>query len=365
MAAPRSVAVELRSLHKRYGGVVAVHSLDLRVEPGELLCLLGPSGCGKTTTLRAIAGLLQPDAGDILVDGRVVNQVPAHRRGFGLVAQNYALFPHMTVIENVTFGLRMRGVPREETTRRARDALAMVQLARMEERYPRQLSGGQQQRVALARCLVVEPDVLLLDEPLGALDKKLREAMQVELKALQRQVGITTVFVTHDQEEALTLSDRIAVMHEGELQQIGTPQEIYERPRNRFVADFIGICNFLDCVINGHEQSSVLLRMDDGVLLIAAVASGASAPAPGTRVTLAVRPEKLIVESSDARRTHALPAQVEALVYVGTAVHIHLRTGTGTRLVAYRQNTTAPPPHLHPGARVQVSWDAAAARIIE
>lgn len=362
MAQRRSVAVELRSLHKRYGSVVAVRSLDLRVEPGQLLCLLGPSGCGKTTTLRAIAGLLQPDAGDILVDDRVVNQVPAHRRGFGLVAQNYALFPHMTVMENVTFGLRMRGVAREETARRAREALAMVQLARMEDRYPRQLSGGQQQRVALARCLVVEPDLLLLDEPLGALDKKLREAMQVELKSLQRQVGITTIFVTHDQEEALTLSDQIAVMHEGELQHVGTPQEIYETPRNRFVADFIGICNFLDCTVAGREQSAVLLRMDDGAVM---VASGASMPAQGTRVTLAVRPEKLIVASSEDRRTRALPAQIEALVYVGTAVHIHLRTGTGTRLVAYRQNTTQLGSHLHPGARVHVSWDVAAGRLVE
>jgi spermidine/putrescine ABC transporter ATP-binding subunit len=362
MGTRRSVAVELRALHKRYGGVVAVHALDLRVEPGQLLCLLGPSGCGKTTTLRAIAGLLQPDSGEILVDDRVVNQIPAHRRGFGLVAQNYALFPHMTVIENVAFGMRMRRMPREETLHRAREALAIVQLARMEDRYPRQLSGGQQQRVALARCIVVEPGVLLLDEPLGALDKKLREAMQVELRSLQRQVGITTIFVTHDQEEALTLSDRIAVMHEGILQQVGTPQEIYETPRNRFVADFIGVCNFLDCVVAGHEQTGVRLRMDDGTVM---VACGASMPVQGTRATLAVRPEKLIVEASDPAREHALPAQIEAMVYVGTAVHMHLRTGTGARLVAYRQNTTALPPYFHPGARVQVSWDATAARIVE
>jgi ABC-type Fe3+/spermidine/putrescine transport system ATPase subunit len=256
----------------------------------------------------------------------------------------------------------MRRMPREETLQRAREALAIVQLARMEDRYPRQLSGGQQQRVALARCIVVEPGVLLLDEPLGALDKKLREAMQVELRSLQRQVGITTIFVTHDQEEALTLSDRIAVMHEGVLQQVGTPQEIYETPRNRFVADFIGVCNFLDCVVAGYAQSRVLLRMHDGAVM---VACGASMPVQGTRATLAVRPEKLIVEDSNVTREHALSAQIEAMVYVGTAVHMHLRTGTGARLVAYRQNTTALPPYLHPGARVQVSWDPTAARLLE
>ena len=212
--------------------------------PGEFVSLLGPSGCGKTTTLRAIAGLVRPDCRQVIVGGRVMNDVPVHRRGLGLVAQNYALFPHMTVFENVTFGLRMRGVPAAEIARRAQEALATVQLAGLESRYPRQLSGGQQQRVALARCLVVEPDVLLLDEPLGALDKKLRETMQVELKSLQRQVGITTIFVTHDQEEALTMSDRIAVMHQGRLQQVGTPQEIYEAPQNRFVAEFVGGLQF-------------------------------------------------------------------------------------------------------------------------
>jgi putative spermidine/putrescine transport system ATP-binding protein len=358
----QSVAVELRGLQKRYGAVVAVHSLNLHVAPGQLLCLLGPSGCGKTTTLRAIAGLLQPDSGEILVDGRVINDVPVHRRGFGLVAQNYALFPHMSVIDNVSFGLRMRGLAREDTIRRAREALAMVQLARMEDRYPAQLSGGQQQRVALARCLVIEPDVLLLDEPLGALDKKLREAMQVELKSLQRQVGITSIFVTHDQEEALTLSDRIAVMHDGVLQQVGTPQQIYEAPHNRFVADFIGICNFLDCIVTGREESSLHLRMDDGTLT---VASSSASPAQGARVTLALRPEKLMVESMDHPGAPALPAQIEALVYVGTAVHIHLRTATGARLIAYRQNTTALPPHLHAGARVQVSWEPGVARVLK
>ncbi|PYN68961.1 MAG: polyamine ABC transporter ATP-binding protein, partial [Candidatus Rokuibacteriota bacterium] len=198
--------VELRGIAKRYGAVQAVAALDLRVEPGQFVSLLGPSGCGKTTTLRIIAGLVRPDAGQVIIGGRVMNDVPVHHRGLGLVAQNYALFPHMTVMENVTFGLRMRRAAPADIARRAGEALEMVRLTGLGDRYPRQLSGGQQQRVALARCLLVEPAVLLLDEPLGALDKKLREAMQVELKSLQRQVGITAIFVTHDQEEALTLS---------------------------------------------------------------------------------------------------------------------------------------------------------------
>jgi putative spermidine/putrescine transport system ATP-binding protein len=365
MDARRGVDVELRGLHKRFGAVVAVDSLNLRVEPGELVSLLGPSGCGKTTTLRAIAGLVRPDAGQVLVGRRLMNNVPVHRRGLGLVAQNYALFPHMTVLENVTFGLRMRGIPPSDVARRAREALATVQLAGLEDRYPRQLSGGQQQRVALARCLVVEPDVLLLDEPLGALDKKLREAMQVELKSLQQQVGITTILVTHDQEEALTMSDRIAVMDQGQLQQVGTPQEIYELPQNRFVADFIGVCNFLEARIAGRDGSTVLLRLDDGALLPAAVMAGKAVPAEGKQVVIAVRPEKLAIFVGNREPREGLRARLESLVYVGTAVHFHLRAATGTRLVAYRQNTSALPPDLHPGADVELSWDSDAAHLLE
>jgi spermidine/putrescine ABC transporter ATP-binding subunit len=359
--AARTADVELRGIHKRYGAVVAVESLDLKIAPGEFVALLGPSGCGKTTTLRAIAGLVRPDRGQVIVGGRVMNDVPVHRRGLGLVAQNYALFPHMTVLENVTFGLRMRHAPGAEVARRAREALATVQLAGLEDRYPRQLSGGQQQRVALARCLVVEPDVLLLDEPLGALDKKLREAMQVELKSLQRQVGITTIFVTHDQEEALTMSDRIAVMHQGRLQQVGTPQAIYESPQNRFVAEFIGVCNFLEGRVAGREGAALLLRLDDGALIPAAAEA---VPAEGTRVVAAVRPEKLVLEAAGPVTARGLPARLENLVYVGTAVHFHLRTAAGAPLVAYRQNASAPPTGLHPGVEVRVTWDPAAARLL-
>jgi spermidine/putrescine ABC transporter ATP-binding subunit len=363
-SAERGADVELRGIRKRYGGVVAVESLDLLVQPGEFVSLLGPSGCGKTTTLRAIAGLIQPDGGLVIVGGRVMNDVPVHRRGLGLVAQNYALFPHMTVMENVTFGLRMRGMAPSEIEGKAREALATVQLAGLEERYPRQLSGGQQQRVALARCLVVGPSVLLLDEPLGALDKKLREAMQVELKSLQRQVGITTIFVTHDQEEALTMSDRIAVMHQGRLQQFATPQEIYEAPRNRFVADFIGVCNFLEGRVSGRDGAALLLRTDAGDLVCVAAPAEGSPPDEGARVVATLRPEKLVVRAGKPVVAGALRTRLEALVYVGTAVHFHLRTPSGERLIAYRQNDSAPPPELTPGAEVQVTWEPNAARLL-
>jgi spermidine/putrescine transport system ATP-binding protein len=359
-----TVDVELHGLCKRYGVVTAVESLDLRIEPGEFVALLGPSGCGKTTTLRAIAGLVRPDAGEVLVGGRVMNDVPVHRRRLGLVAQNYALFPHMTVLENVTFGLRMRGTPPADIGRRAQEALATVQLTGMENRYPRQLSGGQQQRVALARCLVVGPDVLLLDEPLGALDKKLRERMQIELKSLQRHVGITTIFVTHDQEEALTMSDRVAVMHQGRLQQVGTPAEIYEAPKNRFVADFVGVCNFLECRVARREKATVLLSLEDGALVPAAVPAGAAVPVEGTRVVLAVRPEKVIIDAAGPERSGGLRARLDDLVYMGTAIHFHLRTATGTRVVAYRQNNAALPGGMHPGAEFELAWDPGSARLL-
>ena len=359
----QKATLELRGIHKRYGDVYAVASLDLIVRPGEFVSLLGPSGCGKTTTLRIIAGLTHPDEGLVIIGGRPMNGVPAHHRGLGLVAQNYALFPHMTVMENVTFGLRMRHADALRTRQKARETLDMVRLTGLENRYPRQLSGGQQQRVALARCLVIEPTVLLLDEPLGALDKKLREAMQVELKSLQREVGITTIFVTHDQEEALTLSDRIAVMHHGRLQQFGSPQEIYEAPRNRFVADFIGVCNFLDGSVVAREMDAVVVRTHAGGT-VRVSASREAPPAEGARVVVAVRPEKISVLPPSAAAPEALKASVEATVYVGTAVHYHLRLATGERLIAYRQNDAATTTDLTPGAAVLVSWDPATTRLL-
>jgi len=236
----RAADVSLRGLEKRYGATRALAGVSLDVAPGEFFTLLGPSGCGKTTSLRAVAGFVAPDAGDVLIRGARVNAVPPHRRHVGLVFQSYALFPHRTVRQNVAFGLRMQRTARVEIERLVADALALVQLPGHGERYPRELSGGEQQRVALARALVTRPAVLLLDEPLGALDKKLRDHMKIELKRLQRDVGVTTIYVTHDQEEALTMSDRLAVMRAGHIEQVGAPREIYETPGTVFVAGFIG-----------------------------------------------------------------------------------------------------------------------------
>ena len=360
-SAERGADVELRGLRKRYAGVVAVESLDLFVQPGEFVSLLGPSGCGKTTTLRAIAGLIQPDGGLVIVGGRVMNDVPVHRRGLGLVAQNYALFPHMTVMENVTFGLRMRGVTASEIEGKAREALATVQLAGLEERYPRQLSGGQQQRVALARCLVVGPSVLLLDEPLGALDKAARgDAGGAE---------VAPASGGHHDDLRHPRSGRGADhvrSHRGDapgaLQQFATPQEIYEAPRNRFVADFIGVCNFLEGRVSGRDGAALLLRTDAGDLV--RVAGDGSPPDEGARVVATLRPEKLVVRVGKPLAAGALRARLEALVYVGTAIHFHLRTLSGERLIAYRQNDSAPSLELTPGAEVRVTWEPNAARLL-
>jgi spermidine/putrescine ABC transporter ATP-binding subunit len=356
--------VELRGVHKRYGSVTAVESLDLRVQAGEFVSLLGPSGCGKTTTLRMIAGLIRPDAGDVVIAGRSVNHVPVHRRGLGLVAQNYALFPHMSVLDNVTFGLRMRNMATAEARRKAMEALEIVRLTGMEGRYPRQLSGGQQQRVALARCIVVEPAVLLLDEPLGALDKKLRETMQVELKLLQRQLGITTVFVTHDQEEALTMSDRIAVMNRGRLEQYGTPEEVYEAPRNRFVSDFIGVCNFLEGQVVERDNGTLAVQTDGGLLMKLPASQAPEGLSQGSRVIATVRPEKVLLHANGAPAGDSTTAILEAAVYLGTAIHYHLRTPGGERLVAYRQSDATAPRDLQTGAEVVVSWEPQAVRIL-
>jgi ABC-type Fe3+/spermidine/putrescine transport system ATPase subunit len=252
-AIPAVPDIELRGLVKRYGETLALDGVSLTVRSGEFFTLLGPSGCGKTTSLRAVAGFVEPSPGDVFIRGQRVNEVPPHRRHVGMVFQHYALFPHRTVFQNVAFGLRMAGVSRDEIERRVVEALALVQLPAHGARYPRELSGGEQQRVALARALVTRPAVLLLDEPLGALDKQLRDRMQLELKQLQREVGITTIYVTHDQDEALTMSDRIAVMRGGRLEQVGAPRDIYESPATVFVASFIGNTNLLSArALGGH-----------------------------------------------------------------------------------------------------------------
>ena len=288
-----SFRVELRDVTKRFGDSVAVNDLTLQIRDGEFFSLIGPSGCGKTTTLRMIAGFEQPTEGEIFIGGEHVEGIPAHRRPVNTVFQNYALFPHMSVAQNVAFGLEMQKLPAADIKQRVGEALELVRLPQMAERKPRQLSGGQQQRVALARALVNRPQVLLLDEPLGALDLKLRRAMQIDLKHIQTEVGITFIYVTHDQEEAMTMSDRIGIMSEGVLQQVGSPNEVYERPNNRFVADFIGETNFLPATVTRleTEEDYPMVALQGGVRVLAA--NEGHDLSLGQPVTLTIRPERI------------------------------------------------------------------------
>ncbi len=324
------------------GGTRAVDAIDLSIGEGEFFSLLGPSGCGKTTTLRMVAGFEAPDAGTILVGGQDMTSLPPERRGMGMVFQNYALFPHRTVAENVAFGLKMRSVPREDQAKRVRNALAMVRLQGLEERRPSQLSGGQQQRVALARAIVIDPTVLLCDEPLGALDKKLRQAMQFELKALHRRLGLTLVYVTHDQEEALTMSDRIAVMRAGRIAQLGAPREIYDRPTSRFVADFIGDTNILEGTASGH-----MLHLDGW-------ASPLPQALPPGPCAIALRPERVRLGAPGAG---LVDATVEEANFLGDAVLLKLLLPGGTAILARAPRETDA-ALLAPGAAASLAWRA-------
>ena len=305
--------VQLEGLTKRYGGFEAVRGIDLDIPPGEFFCLLGPSGCGKTTTLRMIAGFERPSSGRILLDGRDVSGTPPNRRNVNTVFQSYALFSHLTVAENVAFGLRFTRTSREETRNRVSQALSLVQMEAFRGRKPHQLSGGQQQRVALARALILNPSVLLLDEPLGALDAKLRKTLQVELKALQEQVGVTFVYVTHDQEEALTMADRLAVMSEGRVEQVGTPREVYEEPASAYVADFLGVSNLLDAEAVG-ETPDGRCRLKAGDLELLASCGHTSARGP---VKVVVRPERVRVEVPGKSGENRMPGRIERIVYAG------------------------------------------------
>jgi spermidine/putrescine ABC transporter ATP-binding subunit len=346
-AAPASIALD--GVTKRFaGGVTAVDAVTLEVEPGEFFSLLGPSGCGKTTTLRMIAGFELPDEGAIRVAGRNITHVPVHRRDMGMVFQSYALLPHRTVAENVAFGLRMRRVARAEIAERVEAALAQVKLTGLEDRRPTQLSGGQQQRVALARAIVIRPAVLLCDEPLGALDRKLRQAMQVELKQLQRALGVTLVFVTHDQEEALAMSDRIGVMNAGRLEQVGTPAEIYDRPRTRFVAEFIGEINLIDGSLR-----------DDRFTLADGRAIPAPAGAPGAS-TFALRPERarLVMPGQGA-----LDGTIADASFLGDQVLYTVEAGAGRRLLVKERNPGGVGLRT-PGSPVGVAWEADAGVLI-
>jgi spermidine/putrescine ABC transporter ATP-binding subunit len=350
--------LELRRVRKTFGRTVAVAGIDLAVERAEFVGLLGPSGCGKTTTLRIVAGFERPDHGEVVIRGRDVTQLPAHRRDIGIVFQSYALFPHMTVLQNVAYGLRVRGLPRHEIGPRVAAALELVHLRELGHRYPRQLSGGQQQRVALARAVVIQPTVLLLDEPLSNLDARLRQEMRSELRRLQRRLEIATIFVTHDQEEALSMADRVVVMNEGQVEQIGTAEEIYTRPRTRFVAEFIGTCNFLPAEVVSAAPDRVRVRAGD---LELAVAADGTAPAAGTRGTLSIRPEVIRLLAADETPpagANVAAGEVREVTYLGAFRHYRVALPGGPELIVYQQSGGAPP--AAEGARVRVAWDARA-----
>ncbi len=321
--------LRLMNLSKRFGKTVAIQGVDLEIQDGEIMTLLGPSGCGKTTTLRCIAGLLRPDEGEIYLGEERVTDLSAERRGVGLVFQNYALWPHMTVYENLAFGLQLRRVPREEIRARIAEALEMVRLSGFEERYPRQLSGGQQQRVALARALVIEPRLLLLDEPLSNLDAQLREEMRFEIRELQKKLGITTVYVTHDQAEALVLSDRIAILNEGRLVQVGYPTDIYDRPGNKFVAGFIGLTSFIDGTIARFDEleGHVVVKTEDN--LEVRVRGGDLNP--GQKVTVAIRPEHIELYSDErvarSMGVNLLEGTVMRGAYLGDIIDYRIKVG--------------------------------------
>ena len=355
----RSGEVQVVDLIKRFGPITAVDGINLHMPGGEFFSMLGPSGCGKTTTLRMIAGFEQPSAGKILLDGEDMTGTPPHRRHVNTVFQNYALFPHLNVFDNVGFGLRRQRVERGEIQRRVGEALELVQLVGFEKRRPAQLSGGQQQRVALARALVLKPAVLLLDEPLGALDAKLRKQLQIELKSLQQQVGITFIYVTHDQEEALTMSDRIAVMSNGRVEQVGPPKLVYEEPSTVFVADFLGVSNLMQVTAEGADgQGRAQIRIGDFHLQASRGVTGIIGETKAT-----IRPERIRLEPGSATGENRLPGIVERWVYLGNAVQLIVRLATRQTVQVLIQNTGEDIPYTQ-GSPVQVHFPANALRLL-
>jgi iron(III) transport system ATP-binding protein len=313
------VKIAVREVSKRFGATAAVDGVTLDIADGELFTLLGPSGCGKTTLLRLIAGFYRPDGGTLLFGERVVNDVPPHARNIGMVFQNYALWPHMTVFQNVAYGLRLRRLSKDEVELRVAEGLQKVNLAGLEARYPGQLSGGQQQRVALARALVLNPDILLLDEPLSNLDAKIRVQVRAEIRKLQQELAITTVYVTHDQEEALSLSDRVAVMRDGRVVQVGVPRDLYERPRTRFVADFVGTNNLIAGMVKGQAGDWLFVETPLGPLRARPAGVG-----PGQGCVLAIRPENVLVGGTDGNR---VTGRVALAAYLGNTLRYDVDAG--------------------------------------
>jgi putative spermidine/putrescine transport system ATP-binding protein len=355
--------LELVNVAKRFKQADGVRNVSIKVGEGEFFSLLGPSGCGKTTTLRLIAGFIAPSAGQILLDGQDITPLPPERRDMGVVFQNYALFPHMTVFDNVAFGLRMRGMSRDDIRRRVRAALDQVDLHGYEERYEREMSGGERQRVALARALVIEPRLLLLDEPLSALDKNLREEMKYWIKDLQQQLGITTLYVTHDQSEAMALSDRIGVMHQGRIEQIGRPRDIYEQPATRFVSSFIGESNLLTGRVARLEDRRVWISLDEGLELPARPLDGLQ---PGQVVSLIVRPENVLLAAQPASLADGVVCRQGSVlneVYQGAIIRYQIALPGGHTLIAESPNT-AEREALAVGTTVTVGWHPESATVL-
>jgi spermidine/putrescine ABC transporter ATP-binding subunit len=350
----------LTRLTKRYPGTTAVDAIDLEIGSGEFLTLLGPSGSGKTTTLMMVAGFTPPSDGEIAIDGQPITGMAPEHRNLGVVFQNYALFPHMTVFDNVAFPLRMRRQPKAEIRAKVDAALGLVHLAGLGERLPRQLSGGQQQRVALARALVFDPGLLLMDEPLGALDRNLREQMKLEIKRIHRDVGVTVLYVTHDQEEALTMSDRVALMNRGRIEQLGSAEDLYERPQNRFVAEFIGESNLLPGRVETADGGAVFVT-PAGMRL--PVSPGRLALRPGETCALMVRPEKIAIEPAEAAPADGPAGMVEEVVYVGEFTRYRVRLAPDTE-VSVKAHNTHEAFRAKPGDRVRLRWAAADAYLV-
>ena len=343
----QATIIELRSLSKNFGTFTALDGIDLAVGAGEFFTLLGPSGCGKTTCLRLIAGLELPTSGKVWLDGRDVTREPPYARDVNTVFQNYALFPHLGVFDNIAFGLRMKKLPRADVTRRVGEAMDLVLLAGLGAHKPSELSGGQRQRVALARAIVCAPKVLLLDEPLSALDAKLRQQMQRELKSLQKRLGITFVYVTHDQDEALAMSDRIAVMNHGRIEQLGTPREIYHRPRTRFVATFVGDTNLLQARVISNSTSCATVQIEDGLQLHLTESTGAS----GT-LQISVRPEKIHLTRGQSGNENTFAARIERQIFKGALNELTVRTRGGTEFSVVLRNDGGGSPDFANGEEV-------------
>jgi len=350
--------VQLVDLVKRFGDFTAVAGVNLDMPSGEFFSLLGPSGCGKTTSLRMIAGFERPTEGQILLDGVDMAQTPPHKRNVNTVFQNYALFPHLDVEENVAFGLKYQKASKDETRERVGKALELVQMSPFAKRRPNQLSGGQQQRVALARALILNPKVLLLDEPLGALDAKLRKRLQIELKALQEEVGITFIYVTHDQEEALTMSDRIAVMSQGRVEQVGGPKEIYESPATAYVADFLGVSNLMDATAAGVGDGGCSVTVGEFSLI---AGQGDADTTGDCKVT--IRPERVAIEAQGTTGENRVPAMVERTVYVGSVLQVILHLATGQTIQAWTPNTGGGNPQSS-GEAITVHFPREALRVL-